>query len=106
MKEIEVYITSIKTKWPQYGCTIMCDDWSSQNRKLIVNFMIYYDRSMIYHTSVDTTNISKTADYIFSLIDKVVDEVGEEYIVHVVTNNEANFKVADHLLMEKRKYLF
>ena len=34
----------------------------SQNRKPIVNFIIYCDRSMIYHTSIDTTNISKTAD--------------------------------------------
>ena len=50
MKEIEVYIASIKTKWPQYGCTIMCDGWSSRNRKSIVNFMIYCDRSMIHHT--------------------------------------------------------
>ena len=78
MKEIEVYIASIKIKWPQYGYTIMCDGWSSRNRKPIVNFMIYCDRSMIYHTSVDTTNISKIANYIFSIMDKVVDKVGEE----------------------------
>ena len=61
---------------------------------------------MIYHTSVDTTNISKTAEYIFSLMDKVVDGVGEENIVQVVTDNEASFKTAGHMLMEKRKYLF
>ena len=40
--------------------------------------MIYCDGSMIYHSSIDTTNISKTADYIFSLMDKVVDEVDEK----------------------------
>ena len=61
---------------------------------------------MIYHTSIDTTNISKTAEYIFSLMDKVVDEVGEENIVQVVTDNEASFKAAGHMLMEKRKHLF
>ena len=54
--------------------------------------MLYCDRSMIYHISVDTTNISKTADYIFSLMDKVVDEVGEENIMQVVTDNEASFE--------------
>ena len=58
--------------------------------------MIYCDRSMIYHTSVDTTNISKTVDYIFSLMDKLVDEVGEENIVQIVTDNEASFKAAGH----------
>ena len=59
---------------------------------------------MIYHTSVDTT-ISKNADYIFFLMDKVVDEVGEENIVQVVTDNEASFKVVGHMLMEKRTFV-
>ena len=39
-------------------------------------------------------------------MDKVVDEVGEENIVQIVTDNEASFKAAGHMLMEKRKYLF
>ena len=102
MREIEVYIASIKAKQLQYDCTIMCDDRSSQNRKTIINFIIYCDRSMIYHSSVDTTNISKNVDYIFSLIDKV----GEENIMQVVTDNKVNFKAAGHLLMEKRIHLF
>ena len=84
----------------------MCDGWSSRTRKPIINFMIYYDRSMIYHSSVDTTNIPKTTDYIFSFMDKVVKEVGEENVVQVVTHNEASFKVVGMLLMEKRKLLF
>ena len=61
---------------------------------------------MIYHTSVDTTNISRTDDYIFSLMDKVIDEVDKENIMQVVTDNEASFKAAGHLLMKKRKHLF
>ena len=60
---------------------------------------------MIYHSSVDTTNIPKTADYIFSLMDKVVEEVGEENVVQVVTDNKASFKAAGMLLMKKRKHL-
>ncbi|RVX18652.1 hypothetical protein CK203_006385 [Vitis vinifera] len=77
-----------------------------QELESIINFMIYSDRSMIYHSSVDTTNIPKTTDYIFFLMDKVVEEVGEENVVQVVTDNEASFKAAGMLLMEKRKHLF
>ena len=84
----------------------MCDGWISRTRKPIINVMIYCDRSMIYHSSVDTTNIPKTSDYIFSLMDKVVEEVREEKAVQVVTNNEASFKAASMLLMEKQKHLF
>ena len=79
----------------------MCDGWSSRTRKPIINLMIYYDRSMIYHSSVDTTNIPKIVDYIFSLMDKVVEEVGEENVVKVVIDNEASFKVSNMLLMKK-----
>ena len=68
--------------------------------------MIYCDRSMIYLTSIDTTNIPKTTDYIFSLMGKIVQEVGDENIVQVVTDNEASFKAGGMLLMEKRKHLF
>ena len=78
----------------------MCDGWSSRTRKPIINFMIYCDRSMIFHSSVDTTNIPKTTYYIFSLMDKVVEEVGKENVVQVVTDNEASFKVVGMLLME------
>ena len=83
----------------------MCDGWSSRIRKPIINFMVYCDRSMVYLSSVDKTNIPKTTDYIFSLIDMIVEEVGEENIVQVVTDNEASFKVASMLLMEKRRHL-
>ena len=84
----------------------MCDGWSSRTRNPIINFMMYCDRSMIYNSSVDTTNIPKTTNYIFSLMDKIVEEVGKENVVQVVTDNETGFKVVDMLLMEKRKHLF
>ena len=106
MQELEVYMNTLKAKWPVYGCTTMCDGWSSRTRKPIINFMVYCDRSMIYLSSVDTTNIPKTTYYIFSLMDKIVEEVGEENVVQVVTDNEASFKAAGMLLMEKCKHLF
>ena len=84
----------------------MCDGWSSKTRKPIINFVVYCNRSMIYLSSVDTTNIPKKTDYIFSLMDKIVEEVGEENIVQVITYNEASFKEAGMLLIEKCKHLF
>ena len=39
-------------------------------------------------------------------MDKLIDEIGEENIMQVVTDNEASFKAAGHMLMEKRKHLF
>ena len=53
-----------------------------------------------------TTNIPKTMDDIFSLMDKVVEELGEENIVQVIIDNEASFTTVGMLLMEKRSICF
>lgn len=103
--DLRDYIQSLKRFWPKYGCTIMCDGWTSKTRKSLINFMVYSHRDMIFHKSVDSTGHSKTKEYIFRLMDKVVDEVGEENVVQVVTDNETSFKVAGEMLMNKRKHL-
>ena len=78
----------------------MCDSWSSRTRKSIINLMIYYDRSMIHHSSIDITNISKIINNIFSFMDKVVEEVEEENVAQIVTDNETRFKVVGMLFMK------
>ena len=106
VEEVGQYIESLHSKWKKYGCTLMCDGWSSRTKKPIINFMVYCDRQMVFHSSVDTTGQTKTAEYIFRLMDGAVEEVGEEQVVHVVTDNEPNFKAAGQMLMQKRQHLF
>jgi len=56
--------------------------------------------------SLDTSDISKTVDKVFKMLDDVVEFVGEENVVQVVTDNAANFKAAGDLLMQKRERLY
>ncbi|XP_073034578.1 uncharacterized protein [Primulina eburnea] len=106
VEDITAYLNTLKSKWPKYGCTIMCDGWSTRNKHPIINFMIYCDRNMIFHSSVDCTNQRKTADFILSLLNKVIDEIGEENIVHVVTDSESANKAAGQKLMIERPHMF
>ena len=50
--------------------------------------------------------ISKTTNYYFGLLDNVVDEVGEKYVVHVVTNNEGALKAVGKKLIRKIPHLY
>jgi hypothetical protein len=45
-------------------------------------------------SSVDTSNISKTVDKIFEMLDAIVKRIEEENVVQVMTNNVANHKAA------------
>ncbi|XP_047309926.1 uncharacterized protein LOC124913387 [Impatiens glandulifera] len=51
-------------------------------------------------------SIMSDADKIFQMLDAIVEEVGEENVVQIVSDNAANYKLAGELFMEKRKSLY
>jgi hypothetical protein len=107
-KEMLQWITFMKKTWKQKGVTIMCDGWTdSINHSHIMNFLVYCEKGTVFWKSVDASDVdSRNTDYYFQLLDKVVDEIGEEFVVQVVTDNEAALKAAGHKLMEKRPHLY
>jgi len=50
--------------------------------------------------------MSKIADKVFKMLDAIMERIGEENVVQVMTNNAANYKAAGQLLMAKIKKLF
>jgi len=56
--------------------------------------------------SVDASDKKKDANLLFEMLDEIVEEVGEDLVVQVVTDNASAYKVAGAKLMEKRKHLF
>ncbi|XP_028117885.1 uncharacterized protein LOC114315472 [Camellia sinensis] len=105
--EMTEWIGSFKGIWVERGVSIICNGWSSLTRQHIINFLVYCNRGIIFHKSIGASNIiSRTAEYYFGLLDKVVDEIGEQYVVQVVTDNEPALKAAGKMLMRKRKHLY
>ncbi|XP_030959348.1 uncharacterized protein LOC115981337 [Quercus lobata] len=95
-----------KIEWKKTGCSIMSDGWSDKKRRSICNFLVNSPKGTIFLYSIDTSNISKTAEKVCQMLDEVVDRVGEENVVQLVTDNAANYKLAGEMLMQKRKCLF
>ncbi|KAK4270657.1 hypothetical protein QN277_019436 [Acacia crassicarpa] len=102
MELIEEY----KAEWKKVGCTIMTDGWTDRRRRSIINFCVNSPMGTVFLKSIDASHITKTAEKIFKMLDEVVEEVGEENVVQVVTDNAANYKAAGEMLMEKRKKLY
>jgi len=75
-----------------------------QSLDLLHNF---YNLTQLFLKSVDASNVaSRNIEYYFNLLEKIVEEVGEEYVVQVVTDNEATLKAAGLKLMKKRHHLY
>ena len=67
----------------------------------ICNFLVSSAKGTIFLYSLDSSDISKKADKVLKRLDDVVNFVGEENVVQVVTDNVANYKATGELLMQK-----
>ncbi|XP_021979333.1 uncharacterized protein LOC110875443 [Helianthus annuus] len=61
---------------------------------------------MVFMKTIDASNCVKDAQKFFELLDGVIEEIGEDIVVQVVTDNASNYKKAGEMLMKKRKKLY
>ena len=66
---------------------------------LFVIFLVNSLMGTIFLYSIDTSDISKTTEKVCQMLGEVVDSVGEENVVQVVTDNATNYKLAGEMLM-------
>ena len=109
-KEIEIInrdmLESYKIEWKKTGCTLMSDGWTDGKDQSITNFLVNSPRGTVFLKSIDTSGISKNADNLFELLDSMVNEIGKENVVQVVTDSASAYVKAGKKLMAKRKQLF
>ena len=61
---------------------------------------------MVYNKLFYLTNKTKTANFVLSLLDKVMDSIEKENIIQLVIDSESSMKAVGEQLMKKRKHLF
>ncbi|GJY12721.1 zf-BED domain-containing protein, partial [Tanacetum coccineum] len=54
-----------------------------------------FKRGTIFLASIDTSDISKTKEKVFAMLDDFVEKIGEEHVVQVVTDNAEIIKPLD-----------
>jgi len=84
----------------------MTDGWTDKRRRTILNFLVNSPKGIVFLKSIDSSAISKIANKICKMLDDIVEEIGEENVVQIVTDNAANYKAVGELLMKKRKTLY
>ncbi|XP_008223502.1 PREDICTED: uncharacterized protein LOC103323294 isoform X1 [Prunus mume] len=103
---IKTYLADYKASWAITGCSIMADSWRDTEGRILINFLASGPNGVYFVSSVDATEIVEDASNLFKLLDKVVEEMGEENVVQVITPITPSYKAAGNMLEEKRKKLF
>lgn len=109
-KEVEFVKNQLadnEKEWAEKGCSILSDGWrDSVVQKDIINFMVNSPKGSVFAKSIDVSEVSKDADLLFRLLDRMVESVGEQNVVQVVTDNASAYVKAGRLLEAKRQHLY
>ncbi|XP_042427540.1 uncharacterized protein LOC122015007 isoform X2 [Zingiber officinale] len=103
MKNTIDILEEYRYEWKKTGCSIICDEWTDMKGKFYCNFLVNNPAGTIFMKSIDTSGFSETTENIFEVLEEILEKVGEENVVQVMTNNTGNYKVAAKMLIEKRK---
>ena len=83
----------------------MGDGWIDNRQRTLINFLAYCPKGISFVKSVDTSGIVKDATNLFQLFNEVIEWVGPLNVVHIVTDNAANYVVAGKLISQKNKHI-
>ncbi|RVW91134.1 hypothetical protein CK203_039963 [Vitis vinifera] len=84
------------------GCSIMSDGWTDRKKRTLVNFLVNCSKGTMFMQSIDASSMIKTGEKMFELLDKWVEQVGEENVIQVITDNHSSYVMAGLLNMMRQ----
>ncbi|KAJ9691383.1 hypothetical protein PVL29_013537 [Vitis rotundifolia] len=74
-------------EWKKNECSIISNGWTDRKERTLVNVLINCSKGTMFMQSIDASLMIKTIKKMFELLDKWVEQVGEENVIQVITNN-------------------
>ncbi|XP_076887099.1 uncharacterized protein LOC143537156 [Bidens hawaiensis] len=107
VKDVDNQINEHKKEWAIKRFSILSNGWrDSVVQKDIINFMVNSPKGLVFLKSIDVSDVSKDATLLCGVLDKMVEEVGEENVVRIVTDKASAYKLAGKMLQQKRKHIY
>eukprot|EP00253_Pinus_taeda_P028775 PITA_28775 len=97
VEDAMLVLFEFRSSWVETRCTIMSDGWTDQRNRTLINLLISCPVDTMFLKLVDASDKVKTTKLICKMMEEVIQEVGEEHVVQIVTDNAANYMVASRL---------
>lgn len=87
---VERLLLPVKGTWREKGVSIVSDGWSDSQRRPLINFMAVTEGVAMFLKAVDCSGETKDKYFICELMKEVIEEVGPDNVVQVITDNAKN----------------
>ena len=105
-RHIERLLESTKSTWSEKGVTICTDGWSDPQRRPIINFVAVCDKSPMFLRADNCEGEIKSKEYIAEKLRAIIEEVGRDNVVQIITDNAANCKGAGLIIEAEYNNIF
>ncbi|VFQ72875.1 unnamed protein product [Cuscuta campestris] len=106
VQELRDEIDRCATSWEKTGCSLLVDEWTTENGKQFINFSVYCTEMTIFLRTVDASHITKSDDALFELLKEVVEQVGVRNLLQVITSSEERYVVVGKRLTKAYPIIF
>ncbi|XP_075673513.1 uncharacterized protein LOC142642941 isoform X3 [Castanea sativa] len=103
---IDDIMKSHKKEWSRTGCSIMSSGWQDQSNRSLISFLVNCSKGSMFIESIDASSYMNKEEKMFQLLDSMVEKIGVDNVVQVITNNDSSNEMAGRLLEAKRTHLY
>jgi hypothetical protein len=90
---VETQLQPARDSRVSLGCTVTGDGWTNVQNRSQFNFIVVTPEGPVFEAVVDTSGHEKYARYIADQFIKVIDSIGPENVIQVVTDSAAACKL-------------
>ncbi|XP_057550448.1 uncharacterized protein LOC130828480 [Amaranthus tricolor] len=106
-ENVEKLLEPTKATWREKGVSILSDGWSDPQRRPLINLMVACEVGPLFLKVVDCSEEVKDKDFIASLLNDAIEEVGyDKFVVQILTDNASNCKAAGELIEGRYPHIF
>uniref|UniRef100_A0A803M195 DUF659 domain-containing protein n=2 Tax=Chenopodium quinoa TaxID=63459 RepID=A0A803M195_CHEQI len=105
-ENVDRLLQPVKATWKTNGVTIVSDGWSDPRRRPLINLMIASETGPMFMKAIDCSGEIKDKDFIATLLSEVIDEIGDQNVVQIITDNASNCKAAGELVEGRYHHIY
>ncbi|KAI3990265.1 hypothetical protein MKX01_037604 [Papaver californicum] len=106
LKAMREHVLEVVCSWGSTGCSILLDGWTDEKGRDLINFVVDSPRGPIFMKSADFSDSIGDVDAMVSLLSGVIEEIGVQNVVQIVTYTTGSMEAVGKQMTEKYKSIF
>ncbi|RZC56752.1 hypothetical protein C5167_015602 [Papaver somniferum] len=107
LKAMREHVQEVVCSWGSTGCSILLDGWTDDKGRNMINFVVDSPQGPIFMKSADFSDSIGDVDAMISLFSGVIEEIGVQNVVQIVTyTTGVSMEAVGKQMTEKYKSIF